>query len=150
MKSVDTFDSVKHRSVSTLSRVERVDLTQPVMEKIVRFEKRRSKIWLIRFTAIVAVLLLVGAVLAVRAAQRIWERQSLELLTLFAEDREIIAQYWQDTLGIFWEELPQRSLTLLALALILLLLIIFFTRKKRQVVKKRMHVLVKRERIGKD
>ena len=120
-----------------------VDVTKPVMEKVVRFEKRRSFWWIGRFFIILLVLCSAGLWLSWIAAEQIAERQTLELLTLFTQDREIISEFWQDTLTIFWEELPQGKLIIIGVLLLLIIMLILLTKKRRMIVWKRIQQIKK-------
>ncbi|MBI2404802.1 hypothetical protein HYV22_01325 [Candidatus Gottesmanbacteria bacterium] len=123
-----------------------IDITGPVMDNIVRFEKRRSLLWFLRFVVIVFTLFFLAVLLLWIAFGQIMERQTLELLTLFKEDREIIAQFWQDTLMIFWEELPQRKLVISVGILAGIIIFSLLTRKQRMIVWKRIRQIARRER----
>lgn len=115
-----------------------IDMTKPVMEKVMRFEKRRSLWWLGRFFLILLVLSAAGLWLLWVVATQIAQRQTMELLTLFTQDREIIAEFWQDTLTVFWEELPQGKLIIIFLILAVIVLFILLTRRHRMIVWKRI------------
>ena len=120
-----------------------VDVTKPVMEKVVRFEKRRSFWWVGRFILVLLVLCSAGLWLSWIAAEQIAERQTLELLTLFTQDREIISEFSQDTITIFWEELPQGKLIIIGALILLIIGFILLTKKRRMVVWKRMQQIKK-------
>ncbi len=120
-----------------------IDVTKSVMDQVVGFEKRRSFGWLGRFFFILFVLGALGIWVFWIAAAEIFERQTLELLTLFTQDREIIAQFWQDTMMVFWEELPQRKLAVSFIALLGAILLVIFTRKKFMIVWRKIQQLAK-------
>lgn len=116
--------------------MKKIDVRKQVMEKVVRYEKQRTGRWLVVFIATVVLLVaLLFAALWIFAKELV-ERQTLELLTLLGEDQEIIAEFWQDTLTIFWEELPRRWL-LGGIVLVMTLMILWVaTRKKRHIIQK--------------
>ncbi len=115
-----------------------IDMKKPVMEKVVRFEKKRSFWWLGKFFFILLVLFFAGVWILRVAATQIAERQTLDLLTLFTQDREIVAEFWQDTLMVFWEELPQNKLIIAGVILLVIVAFVLLTRTRRMIVWKRI------------
>lgn len=113
-----------------------VDVRQSVMKKVVSYERRRTREWLAQFFSGMFVLLAILAVVMWIVARDIVERQLLDLLSLFFEDQEIIADFWRDTLTVFWEELPQRWIVVGIVILGVLVCVWFVTRKKRQLIGK--------------
>ena len=120
-----------------------IDVSKHVMDEVVHFEKKRSLWWLGRFLFIFLVLLAVGVWFLWIAVTQIFERRTLELLTLFKEDRETIAQFWQDTFSVFWQELPQRKLIVVALAIVAIFILLFLTRRKRAIIEQKIRHLAK-------
>ncbi len=123
--------------------MKKIDVTKSVMNQVVGFEKRRSFWWIGKFLFILFVLGALGIWVFWIAATEILQRQTLELLTLFTQDREIIAQFWQDTIMVFFEELPQRKLAVSFLALLGVVLFVLLTRKKFMIVWKKIQQLAK-------
>ncbi len=80
------------------------------MEKIVRFEQRRTHVWMRLFRVSVGFLFMLSGVFLWQVWLRLSDRQTLDLLTLLREDREIIQEFWQDSALVFIEELPQGTL----------------------------------------
>ncbi len=119
-----------------------IDVTKTVMNQVVRFEKRRSFWWLAKFFFVLLVLMSAGIWLLEIAFTQIAERHTLELLTLFTQDREIIAQFWQDTLLIMWEELPQRKLIIAGVMIVGIIMIILLTRPQRMILWKRLRQIL--------
>jgi len=113
-------------------------LTQNIMDKVGRFEKKRITFWLIRF--ILILLFLTGAFIFVFSTTlRIFdERKIWDLLSLFGEEREIIADFWQDTLFILWEELPRIWLVLWFGILAVIIIFIIANRKKIYIIRKKI------------
>jgi len=123
----------------------RVDITKSVMERIVRFEERRSKRWLTIFwgIAILVTIFLGGSLL--QAYIILSERRTWDLLEIFYQDREIITEFWQDTLLMFWAELPQNTLLWGSGFALFLVGYWIFTRHQRQIMKRRLAELAKRK-----
>lgn len=114
------------------------DLSSTVMKKIVSWERRRSVAWLGGFSAIVGGLLFVILGLLLAAIGDILDRGIGDQLSLLSENREIVEQYWQDTLATVALQLPQgKILAILAIA-VLALFFFWFTRKRLGVVRRRL------------
>lgn len=114
------------------------DLTSSVMERVAKLERRRVGLWLGVFLLILAALGFAFLVAAWQTGTLVFERGSLDLLTLFSQDPEIIGEFWQDTLTTFWEELPHRSLFILVAAGVLLPLLFVATRKGRETLRMKL------------
>lgn len=71
------------------------------------------------------------------------ERDILDLFNLLHEDREIIKEYWQDTLGVIWEELPHRLLILFLVTAIILIIFVVTSKNRLKVTRKRLNQLEK-------
>jgi len=125
-----------------------IDVTRLVMDQVVGFEKRRSAWWIGKFLFILFVLGALGIWVFWIAVTEIFERQTLELLALFTQDREIVAQFWQDTIMVFWEELPQEKLAIGFLALLGVVIFIFINRKNISIIWKKMRQLAKYKEFG--
>lgn len=118
-----------------------IDLSKSVMNRVVKFEKRRSIVWLSRLIIFIVILIvsLVGVLWLI--TREVIERKTLVLLELFAEDREIINEFWQDTILTFWEELPQEQFALTVVILLSLMMAILLSRQKLKVVIRRIKQL---------
>jgi len=114
-----------------------IDVTQKVMKNIASLERKRivsyrRKLFLI-FSALI--LLFVGAIAVV--IKILTEQQTFDLLTVFSEDSEIIAEFWQDTVTSFFQELPQPELALGGIVLCTVFVITMVTRKKRSIAERK-------------
>lgn len=116
------------------------------MDKVARFEEHRSRRWLMVFAVVVVSLTIVAAMLFIRTYTVISERHTLDVLEIFYEDREIISEFWQDTLAIAFEELPQKTIVLGGSILTLLGILWIVTRHRRQIVARRLQELAKRQK----
>jgi hypothetical protein len=125
--------------------MKRVDITKSVMDGVTQYEKDRSIRWVVRFWIIVAILVSLILWVLWYAGWQLQERGTWDLLALIWEDTEIIQEFWQDTVMIFFEELPIGSLYIAGGVLLGLIWIIWKTRKKRQITKRRLHELAKRK-----
>jgi hypothetical protein len=120
-----------------------VDVSKSVMNKVVRFERTRTRSWFRTFILSIVILLFSLVTLVVLMIRILSERQVWELLTLFGQDPEMISSYWQDTLWVIWEESPHRIITLTAIIVLAVIGIYILTRRKRKVLKKKLDVLEK-------
>ena len=123
-----------------------IDVTHSVMDRISRFESRRSGRWLAVFW--ITVLVLSGSIIIFfsRAYRILSERKTWDVLEIFYQDREIISEFWQDTMAIAFAELPQKTLLLGVSALVLLAVSWIITRHRRRIVTRRLAELAKRKK----
>ncbi len=119
------------------------DITKPVMDRVVRFERKNTDSWRRRFIVSMAILVIITlsvlwAIVSVLSAEQSWS-----LFTLFSQDPEIISSYWRDTLWVFWEGIPQNYLLLGVISVFLITVLWVFTAKKRKIIREKRHQLDK-------
>lgn len=119
------------------------NLTDQVMKEVVRFEKKRTFWWLIKVIALAWFLLKIISVMIGIIILSIRRTQSLELLSLFKENWEVIVEFWQETLATFWLELPQKEVGEAVVLLVLLVGVGWVVRKNLPIIKKRILALNK-------
>jgi hypothetical protein len=124
--------------------MKKIDISKSVMNKVVQFERHRSRRWL-------RILYIVLATLAVGASAFLWiswdmltQMQSWDLLSIFWQDKEIIADYWQETVMTFLAEIPTEIVIAAAATICMGIIIIVATRKRRKVMERRVRELAKR------
>lgn len=111
------------------------------MDKVVTYEKHRIVVWLIWFVGLV-VFFTIGTLFAFwYFGMEVIKLQTYELLLLFREDWEIIAEYWQDTVNVILVELPYTPLVVGVSLFILLCFFFWTTGGQRHRVAKRMKEL---------
>lgn len=115
------------------------------MENVARFEHSRSTSWLWRFRITLGTLLVLVLLVLWRVWRQLQESNSLDLLTLFGEDAEIVREFWQDTVSVFLSELPRGALVIAGLILACLGILIWVTRKKRKIVNRRLALIAKKK-----
>lgn len=116
------------------------------MDKVARFEERRTKRWILWFLAIILVLVMGFLWAFLRSFVTLSEQHTFDVLELLWEDREIITEFWQDTLSTVVTELPQWTLTLGTGFVVLFTGFWMSTRRKRTIARRRMAELAKRKK----
>ena len=106
------------------------ELTNKIMKKVVGYEKRRVIGWILAVILGLVIFIITGAVSLWYAATILGETKSLELLTLFREDWEVVREFWRETIITFFQELPTDSLIILVVSIIFLLVIIIYSLKR--------------------
>lgn len=120
------------------------DVTRSVMDNIVSFESHRTRKWIGIFLAVL--LLIVGfmGIVATQIYGALLERHTLDVLEIVFQDREIISEFWQDTLFVVWEEFPKLSLYI-GIGLIFVFGAVWLgTKKRRKIMSRRIEELAKR------
>ncbi len=120
------------------------------MHNVVRFERSRSRTWLRLFYGIVSILCVLFGMFLWISWKTITDLQGWDLLTIFTQDREIISDYWQDTVMTFIAELPLETVFWAVGILIVIVVIVWMTRKRRKIVHYRMRELAKHTDIRKN
>lgn len=119
------------------------DLTTGVMSKIARFESDRIHTYRIRIRVVLAVLGMATLASVVVIMWELYSMQAFDLLTLFAEDRQIIEEFWQETLSTFWQFVPPIWFWAVILFLMCLGGMLVVTHKRRMVNSKKLSKLTK-------
>lgn len=125
-----------------------LDVSQGVMDRVVRLEKRRTRHWLWMFRTAVGLLGAVLLFLLWRGWRLIAERGTLDMLELLREDREIIAEYWRDTADVIIAELPQKTLLRAILVGIVIVVILLLTRRHRRIIQRKLQHIAKASKKG--
>jgi hypothetical protein len=119
------------------------DITKPVMDRVVRFERKNTDSWQRRFIVSMAILVIITLSILWAIISVLSTEQSWSLLSIFTQDPEIIASYWRDTLWFFWQGVPQNYLLLGAIAIFLLIILWVFTGNKRKLIREKRRQLDK-------
>jgi hypothetical protein len=119
------------------------NITKTVMQEITSFEEQRSKSWIALFWLTILIIMATVIWAAVRTYMILADRQALDLLEIFQQDREIFQEYWQDVLFIFLAELPQRTVIFGAIVLVLLVTYWVVTKQQRARTRRRLLELAK-------
>lgn len=100
------------------------------------------------FAIVMAVLAVFLGAAFIRTYSVVSERRTLDVLEIFREDREVISEYWQDTVLVALMELPMWTITSGIVLLVLLVGIWVKTRRARAVARRRLSELAKRKKSG--
>lgn len=120
------------------------DLTKSVMDRIVTYESHRTRVWIGIFLAVFIFIAVLMVIIGKEIYAALLERHTLDVLEIVFQDREIIAEFWQDTLFVAWEEFPKVRLYM-GLGLGAMLAVIWMvTKKRRKIVARRFGELEKK------
>ena len=121
-----------------MKKVKAINITQPVMDRIIKYEKARVNRFRFRYTVFIAILAgLFVTFSAIIIRQMFWEN-TFDILALFTEDGEIISEFWRDTVITFWEELPQLYIISGLVVLLMIVIAIILTRHVRRINRKKL------------
>lgn len=128
--------------------IKKSNITSNVMKRIVGVEKKNLLRKLIVFLSIFASLFVVFAVVSVLFIQDVKDLGTWDVLTLFWEDREIIADFWVEALSTFWLEVPTYYLYILLAICIISWIVFYTTRERRTSFRQRREKLASYEKSG--
>lgn len=127
----------------------KLGITSNVMKRIVIVEKNSLLRNLAVLVGIFTSLLLVFAAVTVLFIQDVRDLGTWDVLTLFWEDREIVADYWRDALSTFWLEVPNEYVFILLGVLVISWIMYYRTREKRKTYSLRSQKLASYEKSSK-
>ena len=127
-----------------------IDISSAVMKKIVQLEESRTRSWVRGFYMVIGgLIVIVGFSLGI-SWKILGELHAWDLLEIFTQDWEIIAEFWQDTMSTFLQELPLETL-MVALSVVLGIGIIFIlTRRRRAIIRFKQDQLAKKRTMSKN
>jgi xanthine/uracil permease len=111
-----------------------IDVTQSVMKNIASLERKRITSYRRKLFAVLGGLVLLFAGIVVFVIRILEQQQTFDLLTVFSEDREIIVEFWQDTVISFFQELPEPEIVIGGIVLCTVFAVVLVTRKKRSIM----------------
>jgi hypothetical protein len=109
-----------------------IDISKSVMHKIALSEKKNIASWKTKYMTLFVGLTALFIVIFLFIGWTLYEQQAFDLLTLFSEDREIIVEFWQDTVISFVQELPEPETVIGGVVLCITIMSILVTRNKRK------------------
>lgn len=87
-----------------------------IMERIIRYERRRTRRWLVVFWLLIIAFVGWLALSIVSVVEVLRHRQSLQVLSIFTEDWEVIREGWFDAFRSIWTDVPRTGLLLIVAA----------------------------------
>jgi H+/Cl- antiporter ClcA len=123
--------------------MKQINVTDTVMKQVVRFEKRRIRRWTIAWWTGCFFVLAAFIGVSVVFWQTTAERGTWDLLEIFSQDREIIAQFLGDTLWTMWEEIPRRPLVIAAALGVFVIFMVVITKRRRRILAQKRAELAK-------
>ena len=117
--------------------MKKIDVTQTVMKNIAVMEKRRITSYRRKLLIVFSCLALLFVGVITVTFKILSDQQTFDLLTVFSEDREIIAEFWQDTVMSMFQELPLPELAFGGIVLCTVFVIVAVTRRKRDIVSRK-------------
>jgi hypothetical protein len=115
-----------------------INLTKSVMNRVVNFEAERVTRFRTGFKVVMISLLSILFLTGLFIFRQMQQENIFDLLVLFSEDKEIISEFWQDTVVTFWEELPQLYILTGLVVLLVIIGVIIFTRQIRRVNRQKL------------
>ena len=112
------------------------------------FEEKRSAAFF-RYYRIILLSMAFGIMIA--GVGFYWElsyRKAFDLFVLFREDREIISEYWVETLETFFYEVPRKYLVFIGFGLSMIGAYVFFAKPIREKLKRITDSIAKWKRNG--
>jgi hypothetical protein len=112
------------------------DVTKKVMENVVRFEEKRSTVWLKRYW-IVLVLLIFGigyAAITIYNEYRFFDESFM--VSWYFEDWELFTIVWRDALEFIWSLVPAYWVYGCGIGILILIVAIVGTHAKRKKIAK--------------
>src|SRR6185369_10251125 len=110
--------------------MKKTDLTKEIMEKVVGYERRKSRAWLFEILLTTILLIGIGGFFFYLTISDLIEQRSFDLLSIFGEEFEIIKDYWKDAISTFIEEIPPGKLILGVIFIVIGIIILIKSRKK--------------------
>ncbi len=119
------------------------------MKRVVGIEKKMLGKTLAMLLIVFTSMFVIFAVVIIAFIKDVRDLGTWDVLTLFWEDREIVADYWRDALSTFWLEVPNAYIFILLGVLVISWIIYFRTREKRKMYSLRSQKLASYEKSSK-
>ncbi len=113
------------------------DPEQQIMQKIVRLERRRTRIWLAVFWVVVGVLVIFVVLSVISIFLTLRERESLKVFDIYTEGWDVLRQGWFDALRSVWYDIPRHHLLPAVSTIILAIVILVLTRRQRTTIRRK-------------
>ena len=113
------------------------NISERVLERVIQLERRRIAVWWRKFWIVISVFVLLSITTLGITGFGLWQQRTFDLFAIFAEDSEIIVDYWQDTFMVFFAELPVEYVFYAAVGAVGILVVVILTQKRRKILRRR-------------
>ncbi len=126
--------------------MKKVDVTGEVMDRVVRFERQRTRRWIGMFilTLLIGVFLFLGSIYIL--ANQLFEEEVSSLLIIYLQDKEILGLIWQDIVSFVWDVIPHQLVFFAGFVALMLIFIVVVTGHKRRVILRRLKEMKERNK----
>ena len=125
------------------------NITARVMKRVVGIEKKMLVKTLTMLFIVFTSMFVMFAVVIIAFIKDVRDLGTWDVLTLFWEDREIVADYWRDALSTFWLEVPNEYILILFGVLVISWILYYRTRDRRKMYSLRSQKLASYEKSSK-
>ena len=119
------------------------------MKRVVGIEKKMLGKTLAMLLIVFTSMFVIFAVVIIAFIKDVRDLGTWDVLTLFWEDREIVADYWRDALSTFWLEVPNAYIFILLGVLVISWILYYRTRDRRKMYSLRSQKLASYEKSSK-
>ncbi len=119
------------------------------MKRVVGIEKKMLVKTLTMLFIVFTSMFVMFAVVIIAFIKDVRDLGTWDVLTLFWEDREIVADYWRDALSTFWLEVPNEYILILFGVLVISWILYYRTRDRRKMYSLRSQKLASYEKSSK-
>ena len=119
------------------------------MKRVVGIEKKMLVKTLTMLFIVFTSMFVIFAVVIIAFIKDVRDLGTWDVLTLFWEDREIVADYWRDALSTFWLEVPNEYILILFGVLVISWILYYRTRDRRKMYSLRSQKLASYEKSSK-
>lgn len=121
-------------------------ISTPVMKRIVTIEKSNLvKIFLL-FSGVFVTLGTAFTVVTLLFIRDVKDLGTLDVLSLFWEDHEIVSDYWREALSTVWLEVPREYMYMLIGIIFVTIMVVSITARKRKTLRTRAQKLASYEK----
>lgn len=118
--------------------MKQIDVTDQVMGRVSRFEKKRSQRWLFFCYGGLGVLVLIIGFGVWQIIQSVQDQEFLDVFSLYSKDTETFMETWKEAVSFVWDNLPQVVSIVAVCSVILFVLLFVVTRNRRKIMQKRL------------
>jgi hypothetical protein len=118
------------------------NLEKKILERAFKFETKRTVVDLIGRLLLGALLILMIFILGGIILAQLNQQQTLEVLEIFSEDREVLISYISDVVETLYYEIPKVDIAIFAVFVLFLVFLIVTFIKNFKIIKNKIKSLV--------